>query len=906
MKIKSLFLSILLVVLLVGCSLINETTKSTTSSKTTTTTTIQTTTTTTTQTTTTTAIELVEIYVQNTDELYCNVGEVFKTSKLNIIARYSDGEEISVSEHALFDPIATHTPGSRALTIYYKDKSVTVMVDVLQPISLQIETSKVKTQYEIGNTLDITNLGVYYLYENNQKKVCPSYTVKITNPANTLIPINSVFTSKGVYKVSIESNGLSQQYDITVGDIDETPGATLLFTVELLYSGISGYEPVIAKVYSNSTPSDFVRVFEGYTFMSFSLPFEQWKQDDQIKLYYQKTPNTKIVYLVNDDLTTVTHKIYDANTTVYKADFDTVVPTIIPEGKKFVYWNMPTSFVISDDVFIYPVFVPISFNMANLTEEQTVSNISANAVDVNTEEFVKATPEGYSLDSITIGLNGEILREIPYEEGLESAYFTDLENNTEYEIGAYYSENESSTYNLRSTRALTYRFHFVGFMIVTQGDVLHRVRMMYNGECLYRWYYAEDSYVSNYHFFYDFQLPIEYEDYECVGCEEVVGYITQNIDLEVVLVKKGEQTTFTVVFYKGLSYGNLTILKTETVNKGGSATPPIVEPFEDGKYRYIFDYWNGNYQNVTQNEKVYAEYIMEPLYPVLVEMNMIIGDTYLYIFGFTDNQEIWPLCHYNLYDVTNNQTVEQGLTEVDYNNKHCVSTKLIPGNKYEIRFDYTDQRMLPLNVVTNYRYYEFETRLGTEKSGLSFTTTATSYSININEQYSNVEMFINRKVNADGSLSEPSSYVSTTLPHNTKYCMDPVLTTTDAHIYHVYFDNIMVSTLDAVVPNITAAAASVSQGSITVNGVIEDQSNIVSSVTLYYKLTDNSNFITKSCKVETLGSTKQFSLTVNLSVVDPDTGETKYYVVSEAYISVRYTYGGSSYNTLRKDLTLSN
>ena len=137
---------------------------------------------------------------------------------------------------------------------------------------------------------------------------------------------------------------------------------------------------------------------------------------------------------------------------------------------------------------------------------------------------------------------------MPYEEGMDSAYFTELTAETSYEVGAYYSLNQTSEMSLRKSRQLTYRFHFVGFMIITQGDVMYRVRMMYNGDCLYRWYFSENTYVKNYDFYYSFQLPIEYENYTCVGSKNKVERITSDVDLQAEMIPPaGDKCT--VVFY---------------------------------------------------------------------------------------------------------------------------------------------------------------------------------------------------------------------------------------------------------------------------------------------------------------------------------------------------------------------
>ena len=998
MKIKVFLLTIFMLLFLTGCSLFGEVTKEPTKIPTI----VETEDPLKTHTPTPTPepVELIDIYVKNTEELYCNVGEAFKPSKLSVIAKYSDDSEVNVTDESTFSTILTNTIGKKELTITYENKTIKVLVDILKPIGLELDIANTKTQYEIGDVIDISGLKVYNTYENQDKKNCTSYIIRIENQNGEQIPVNSTFDSNGVYNINVVSGNFVEEYEIIVGEVDietevpipdpdptpevvyveleldlenvkrdfydeeefnynnlivyalksdgskevipstdykveleeefvETKEYTVHFTyignidfenkeliyfvnytitneteestfnITMSYSGYSSYEEFEIEVTSESVPEDFIRTENGYIFAGFSEPFSEWKEGSVIKIYLNKVVNGKCdLIFMEEDYTYVWYKTFNVNSAVNRADYDNEIPYHIPEGFEFLYWNLEETFTITETMYTMPIFVPEGFEAKNLTEEATVNNVSANAVDVNVEEFLNATPEGYSLDSITLGLNGEVLYKKPYEEGMVRAYFTNLTVDTEYEVGAYYSQNQATTLAFRKTRQLTYRFHFVGFMIVTKGDVLHRVRMMYQGDVLYRWYYSPDTYVSNYHFFYDFQLPIEYDGYECVGCEEVVGYITQDIDLEVVLIKKDDNYC-TVVFYSGeYINGDLTILKTEVVPKGGTATPPSVPDYDDGRYLYRFDYWNGHYSNVTENEFVYAQYKMEPLFVPQVYMNVIVGDTYCYIFGESDTPELWLLCKYELYDVASNEMLEDGFTEIDYSNKFLVSSQLQPGKEYVLTFGYFTQERLPINVMANTYECAFTTRLGIEKTNYTFTTSSTPYSFKINEAYSDVIMYMQRLVEDDGSLGTPSIVSSGYLCQNLSFCVNPVLKGDVDYSYFVYFDDIMVSTLDAVIPTIENAQITNTQGEITVYGNISDPTEIVRYVQLVYKTTDNSNYITKTCNI-TGNTSINFDLTIDLSVVDPDTGITHYYEISEAYLSVVYIYNGNGSNKIK-------
>jgi hypothetical protein len=139
-------------------------------------------------------------------------------------------------------------------------------------------------------------------------------------------------------------------------------------------------------------------------------------------------------------------------------------------------------------------------------------------------------------------------------------------------------------------------------MIITQGDVMYRVRMMYNGDCLYRWYFSENTYVKNYDFYYSFQLPIEYENYTCVGSKNKVERITSDVDLQAEMIPPaGDKCT--VVFYDDEYIHTIrNIVDIIEVNRGDSITnPPIMEDYEEGDILYRFIGWDATLTNITTN-----------------------------------------------------------------------------------------------------------------------------------------------------------------------------------------------------------------------------------------------------------------------------------------------------------------
>ena len=426
--------------------------------------------------------------------------------------------------------------------------------------------------------------------------------------------------------------------------------------------------------------------------------------------------------------------------------------------------------------------------------------------------------------------------------------------------------------------------------------------MTYQGDSLYRWYYAENTVVANYYFFSDFTLPIEYDGYKCVGCEEFIGNITSDMDLEVVLVPPAGDTC-TVVFYtEDYPYGDETILKTEVVNKGASATPPTIsDSYIEGNYEYVLTGWSKSYENVTTNVYTYPIYEPKPLKVPTVKYSLIIGDTYCFYMAETDMPEI---------------VIDSEIRILDSSNNLVWSDVVFAHPMYDSIYQCTDYGVLEKN--TNYKIsfypmydddlilfeHEFNitTRKGTEKLGYNFDAKSeTSYSYSINMNYVDVRNFVEYRKDSNGDivgfgLMDRFNYKK----HNTTYYINPITDVKDQNdsydwqddIMYVYFDNITVTTQNATIPTVVGVSLYVPTGELSLTGTINDPSLIVNEVVLYYKVTDNSNYIYKRIHFE---KNQLINLTyqLDLSVVDPDTGITHYYEVEDAYLMIYYIYDGN-------------
>ena len=193
------------------------------------------------------------------------------------------------------------------------------------------------------------------------------------------------------------------------------------------------------------------------------------------------------------------------------------------------------SYEISFDGFVWvndgtKAYVTVYEKNGKRTKEKNIPLSSAEAVKTEYQKNKIITRyDGFYLSGKKLPFTLICTAEIVDADSVVFSFKS--ENETEYEVGCYYKEAQASTLSLRKARQLTYRFHFVGCRVVTTGDVLYRIRMMYNGDCLYRWYFAKDTKIG-YSSLFGFVLPIEYENYQCVGSYDYYEIATEDIDLE--------------------------------------------------------------------------------------------------------------------------------------------------------------------------------------------------------------------------------------------------------------------------------------------------------------------------------------------------------------------------------------
>ena len=868
----------------------------------------------------------IELNYTNAKILY-EVGEVIDLSGLIVYRLYEDelklnakNYTISITDeegHELSLSQPLNELGKYTITITVGTYNETYEVNVVEEIvddtnitytSLELDTTGTKKEFKNDDEFNYDNLVLNAKKSNNTKELIPSLDYKVElYKGNELV---TEFSDEGEYTVKVTYIGdiefEDKELEYLVNYCIENPVVTFAYSGD----GANNYESFNMEITTDNS-LDYAIVPEGYYFDGFSTPFDKWATAGIVKIYIEPETNSnkRYIILMQDDYQVQETLEFNVNTDIERNSIE-VDPIIIPNGKSFLYWDIPYRFILKETKIVKPIFGPNTIDLAsfNVTEEVSVNNVSANAVDINVEQFLASTPEGFSLDSITLGIEGEIVAEIPYEDGMISAYFTNLTANTSYEVGAYYSQNQSFEVSLRKARQLTYRFHFVGFMIITNGDVMYRVRMMYNGDCLYRWYFAEGTNVINYDFYYSFQLPIEYEGYTCIGSKTKVETITSDVDLEAeMILPPGDICT--VVFYDRFYPTVKNIIKIVEVPYGGSVPSseiPTMETYYEGDYRCEFVGWNKTLTNVTTNLFVEPNYdwILEGHYNG--EIDLTIGDTYIFVQGqLIDASNVWVCYEYYLYEVSNNNLVLQSyLTELHYSNLR-LETGLKADTEYRIVFKPEIRENVTITLDKEEVY--FKTRKGTEKLGYSFQAVSNnSYSYGLGPTYVDVRSYVEYTKSSSGTIENRrliAAYDQQYKKQNTTYYLNPVSNGNESGVYHVYFDNISVTTKNATIPTIKSVDFNKVERGFDLYGYVNDPSEIIKNVWLYYKTTDNSKYQYITAYYSASGSNSVFKNMLELAFVDPDTGELKEYQLTEAYIYYEYIYDGTT-KSGRYDLTI--
>ena len=174
------------------------------------------------------------------------IGDVFSTSGMSVIANYSDGTSVDVTDKTELSGFDSKTPGEKTITAAYDGmrQSFTVTVGDAELIGIDVVPPE-KTQYAKGEEIPYNEIRVIARYSNGER-------IDVTDVAD--IDLNSLNdTLVTVVYGSFKGNCLFTRSDYSITGISLTPPGRLSYYVgdALDTSGMK-----VEAVYSNDTTAD--------------------------------------------------------------------------------------------------------------------------------------------------------------------------------------------------------------------------------------------------------------------------------------------------------------------------------------------------------------------------------------------------------------------------------------------------------------------------------------------------------------------------------------------------------------------------------------------------------------------------------------------------------------------------
>ncbi len=155
------------------------------------------------------AVELVKVEVKTmpTKAEYF-VGDTLNTTGLTLTATYNNGTIETITSGFTCSPTKLNTAGKQTITVTYEGKTCTfdVTVKAVELVKIEIKTMPTKTEYFVGDTLNITGLTLTATYNNGSTKTITS--------GFTCSPMT--LTKVGTQVITVSYGGKTCTFDVTV------------------------------------------------------------------------------------------------------------------------------------------------------------------------------------------------------------------------------------------------------------------------------------------------------------------------------------------------------------------------------------------------------------------------------------------------------------------------------------------------------------------------------------------------------------------------------------------------------------------------------------------------------------------------------------------------------------------
>lgn len=159
-------------------------------------------------------LKKIEITTPPTKTVY-KQGEELDTTGMVVEAVYDNDSREEITDYAVGE--LDSTAGTKTIQVEYKDFKAYFVVEVTEKQMTKLAITRLpdKTEYVLGQQLDLTGMIVYAYFDNGSKNQITAYSFDGYNPQ-----------IEGVQTITIAYNGFRQSFDVTVSEPDmyELPG----------------------------------------------------------------------------------------------------------------------------------------------------------------------------------------------------------------------------------------------------------------------------------------------------------------------------------------------------------------------------------------------------------------------------------------------------------------------------------------------------------------------------------------------------------------------------------------------------------------------------------------------------------------------------------------------------------
>lgn len=529
--------------------------------------------------------------------------------------------------------------------------------------SIELDTTNVKKDYELGENISTYGLIVYGIESSQQKYKLRNDEYKINIYYKDVIVTS--YKEVGDYKVEVEYIGGLEcknklaSYNVKFNSVTTAPSEPVVPDTPS--------EPVVPD--TPSVPGDD------------EDEVQTLSADSRITLISATSIDVDISDLL-DEITSIDIKLESQSKTITLKSLKETISDLNSNELYTISGNYKGKLDEKDcivNIKATSISTKVVETLSNIEVDRIDIKSHANLVELPIDSFVANVPNDYILKCFEVSdEDGNLIKTIPYEENMETLFVNELDNNSKYLIQSCYSKKVStSTFSLRRSVNYTYDFKFVGIWVLTYGDEVCRVRMRYNDTTLYTYYVAPGIYREN-DFFYEFVLPNELKDYTIVGCEEDLTNISTDVDCNLILHKPSSTP---VVYFYGFA-GNVISIQNVALNT--AATAPEMTDMTLKDVLYTFDGWDTNYSNVVTDLFIHPIYNYVPVYEV---PNNPIMNYYVFSDQIMIKRGYFPLNTKPIVSVREYIEDQYGYKIAEYDNVPW--TKTIKGLSAESNYKYT-------------------------------------------------------------------------------------------------------------------------------------------------------------------------------------------------------------------------